>query len=316
MDPRADLDGAVSVVLPTRRWTAACTELADQIRPDDELLLACDRPDDPVVDAAAGSAGEVVVAGEPTGCSAKCHALAAGLDRATGAVVVCTDADFEHGPAWLSRVLAHLADAPPGHVVSTAPVLVSEGPLMKPFEGPGAVGAAMTTLFNTTAWGGTMAFRREAVDLDGYAADLRRTVSDDALLTQRVDGVHSVPDLISEMPVSGTLSDTLSRQVRWTLTAAYVDPGGLVAGALIPLAVLLGTILAPFVTVPLVTGVAAAAYAYCGVRRWTFLFAVPAYLASLPLLLYGLTRREFVWNGRRYRWTGLYDVTVLDHDAD
>jgi cellulose synthase/poly-beta-1,6-N-acetylglucosamine synthase-like glycosyltransferase len=109
MDPRADLDGPVSVVLPTRRWTAACTELADQIRPDDELLLVCDRPDDPVVDAAAGSAAEVVVAGEPTGCSAKCHALAAGLERATGAVIVCTDADFEHGPAWLSRVLAHPA---------------------------------------------------------------------------------------------------------------------------------------------------------------------------------------------------------------
>ncbi|ESS04670.1 MAG: hypothetical protein A07HR67_00607, partial [uncultured archaeon A07HR67] len=98
--------------------------------------------------------------------------------------------------------------------------------------------------------------------------------------------------------------------------AAYIDPGGLVAGAVIPLAVLFGTILAPFVTVPLVTGVAAAAYAYCGVRRWTFLFAVPAYLATLPLLLYGLTRREFVWSGRRYRWTGVYDVTVLDHDAD
>ena len=316
MDPRADLDGPVSVVLPTREWTAACAELVDQVRPSDELLLVCDRPDDPVVEAAAGTAAEVVVAGEPVGCSAKCHALAAGLDRATGAVIVCTDADFEHGPEWLSTVLAHLVDAPPGHVVSTAPVLVSEGPLMKPLEGPGAVGAAMTTLLDTTVWGGAMAFRRDAVDVDDYAADLRRTVSDDALLTQRADGVHSVPGLISEMPVSGTLSDTLSRQARWTLTARYVDPGGLVGGAAIPLAVLLGTLFAPLVTVPLVTGVTAAAYAYCGVRRWTFLFAVPAYLAGLPLLAYGLLKSEFVWSGRRYRWTGLYDVTVLNRDAD
>jgi hypothetical protein len=68
--------------------------------------------------------------------------------------------------------------------------------------------------------------------------------------------------------------------------------------------------------VPLVTAAAGLAYAYFGVRRWTFVLAVPAYVASLPMLAYGLARTEFDWQGRRYRWTGLYDVEVLDRDAE
>ncbi|ELZ48899.1 glycosyl transferase family protein [Halorubrum coriense DSM 10284] len=316
MSNRSAVDGSVSVVLPTRRWTTACDELVEQVARDDEFILACDGPDDPVVEDAAGTPAEVVVAGEPEGCSAKCNALAAALERATGEHIVCTDADFEHGPEWLQRVLRHLADAPPDRVVSTAPVPISDGPLLKPLEGPGAIGAALTTLLNTTAWGGTMAFRREAVDVDEYVADLRRTVSDDALLTDRVEGVESVPDLVREMPVSGTLEETLDRQVRWTRTALYLDPGGLAFGALIQLAVVTGTLLVPLVTVPLVTAVAGLAYAYFGLRRWTFLLAVPAYVLSLPMLVYGLARTEFDWQGRRYRWTGLYDVDVLDRDAE
>lgn len=306
----------MSVVLPTREWTRACEELVDQVASEDELILACDAPADPVVEAAEGTPAEVVVAGEPVGCSAKCNALAAGLERADGTYLVCTDADFEHGPAWLATVLDHLAATPREHVVSSAPVVVSEGPLLRPLEGPAVVGALLTTLLNTTAWGGTMAFHRDAVDLGSYVADLRRTVSDDALLTQRVEAVESVPGWVREMPVSGTLSETLSRQVRWTRTALYLDPGGLLFGAGLSLAVLAGALLAPLVTVPLVTLLGGLAYAYLGVRRWTFLFTVPAYVAGLPLLAYGLAREEFVWNGRRYRWSVLYDVEVLARDVD
>ncbi|NHN46467.1 glycosyltransferase [Halostella sp. JP-L12] len=314
MPPQHAIDGSLSVVLPTRRWTRACDELVEQLAPGEEFIVACDRPDDPVVAAAAATPAEVVVAGEPRRCSAKCNALAAGLERATGEYLVCTDADFAHGPEWLATVRDHLAEAPAGHVVSSAPVVVSKRPLSALLEGPTAVGAALTVLLETTAWGGTMAFRRDALDLDAYIADLRRTMSDDALLTQRVDGVHSVPELVRPMPVAGTCAETLDRQVRWTRTGLYLDPVGLVMfAAVLPLLVLCGTILAPILTIPLVTIVTGLAYAYCGLHRWTFLLAVPGYIVSLPLLLYGLARSEFDWNGRRYRWTALYDVTVLDH---
>jgi hypothetical protein len=316
-------EGIVSVVLPTDRWTDACDQLATQVRDrreatadDCEFVVACDRPDDPVVGDAAGTVAEVVVAGEPQGCSAKCNALAAGLERASGERVVCTDADFDHEPGWLAAVLEHLADAPAGHVVSTAPVLVSEGALVRLLEGPGGIGAALTTLLDTTAWGGTMAFRRGEVDVETYVSDLRRTVSDDALLTQQVDGIESIGALVREVPVSGSISETLDRQVRWVRTGLYFDPAGLAFGVLLSILVLVGTLLAPLVTVPLVTAVAGLAYVYCGIRRWTFLLTVPAYAASLPLLIYGLARVEFDWNGRRYRWTGPFDVSVVDRDAD
>jgi len=308
--------GSVSVVLPTREWTAACGELAAQVSPDDEFIVVADRPDDPVVVEAAGTPADVVVAGEPERCSAKCNALAAGLERAGGDRLVCTDADFEHGDAWLDRVLARLADAPPDHAVSTVPVVLSEGGPMRALEGPAVLASAVTLATNATAWGGTMAFRRDAIDLDAYVRDLRRTVSDDALLTDRVAGVVSVPSLARAMPVSGGVREGLNRQVRWVRTGLYADPGALAAGAAMPVGVLAGLLVAPLVVAALVTLAAGLAYAALGVRRWTFLLTAPAYPLGLVFLAWGLAREEFVWTGRRYRWAGLYDVEVLDRDVD
>ncbi|MEZ3117460.1 hypothetical protein RYH80_16215 [Halobaculum sp. MBLA0147] len=193
---------------------------------------------------------------------------------------------------------------------------MSERPLLRLLEGPGAIGALLTVTLNTTAWGGTMAFAHDALALDEYVADLRRTVSDDALLTDRVANVESVPELICPMPVSETVDETLARQVRWTLTARYLDPGGLVFGVALSLAVVLGSLFAPLVVVPFITAVAGVAFAYCGLRRPSFLLAVPAYWLSLPLVVYGLSRSTFEWNGRRYRWRSLYDATVLDRSRE
>jgi hypothetical protein len=307
----------VSVVLPTRKWTDACAEVAAQTAPDDEFVIACDGPADPVVEAAAGTTATVVVAGEPEGCSAKCNALAAGIERATRGRLVCTDADFEHGDEWLATVRRRLAALPDGHVLSTAPILVSEGPLGKLLEPLSAVGVATSVRFDMGVWGGTMAFRRGDIDVEGFVGDLRRTVGDDALLAERAAGVETARSLVREMPVDGTLRGTLSRRVRWTRMGLYVDPAGIASRLLTAVAVIVGTLLAPFVTVPLVTGVTAAAYAALGHRRWTFLLAVPGYALSLVCLCYGLARVEFEWTGRRYRWTSLYDVTVCDRiDSD
>ena len=306
----------VSLVLPTRDWTAACTELTAQTRPSDEFFVVCDAPTDPVVDAADGTSATVVVAGEPDGCSAKCNALAAGLERASHDRLVCTDADFEHGPEWLDAVRRRLARIPDDHVLSTAPTLKSDGLVGKFLEPSSVVGVAKTVRTDSAVWGGTMAFRRDAIDLDAFVADLRRTVGDDALLAARAAGIESSRSLVREMPVAGTLRGTLARRVRWTRMGLYLAPAGIASRALLSLSVVVGTLFAPFVTVPLVTGVAAAAYAAYGVRRWTFLLAVPGYVLSLVFLCYGLARDEFEWTGRRYRWASLYDVTVSDPDAE
>ena len=66
--------------------------VVDGLRERDELLVVCDREDDPVTTDAPASA-TVVVAGEPEGCAGKPNALAAGVERATHDIVVWTDDD-------------------------------------------------------------------------------------------------------------------------------------------------------------------------------------------------------------------------------
>lgn len=39
--------------------------------------------------------------------------------------------------------------------------------------------------------------------------------------------------------------------------------------------------------------------------------AYPATLVRAPLFVYGLTRRTFVWGGRRYRWRSKFDVAIV-----
>lgn len=301
----------ISVILPTREWTDACEELAAQTTSSDEFLIVCDRSADPVVEAAESPA-TVIVAGEPEGCSAKCNALAAGLERATHDRFVCTDADFEHGDEWLDTVRKRLTRVPSGHVLSTGPVLVSEGTLGKMLEPSSVVGVATSVRLNAGVWGGTMAFRRDDIDLTRFIADLQQTVGDDALLAERADGIEVARSLVRDLPVDGTFKGTLARRVRWTRMGLYLDQAGIMFRVVGSLLVILGTLFAPLFTIPLVTGIAAAAYAALGVRRWTFLLAVPGHVLALALLCYGLLHVEFQWGGRRYRWPSLYDVTVWD----
>lgn len=299
-----------SVVLPAREWTVACEELTEQVGPDDELLIVCDRPDDPVRDAAVPPA-EVVVAGEPEGCSGKSNALAAGLERASQDLIICTDDDFAHGGGWLDRVKSLAAEH---RVVSTVPVLVSEGRFSRLFEGSGALFGLLTLRTGATVWGGTLAFRREDLDLDAAIRDLRRTVSDDALLATRLPEPHMSRELVREVPVEGTIEDHLRRSIRWTLTGRYLDPSGLALSFGVSFAVLLATLLAPAITAVVATAAGGLAFARLGVRRRTFLWTLPGFLLGLPIGLYSLFRPTFRWGRRRYRWEGLYDVTVLERD--
>lgn len=313
----------VSFVLPTRDGAGVARTIARDADPTDELLVVADTAEDPIttaaesVRAAAGDTSvEFVTAGEPVGCSGKCNALAAGTERAGDRLIVWTDDDFDH-EGWVADVNRAIAD----HVtascpaVSTAPVFLSEGRFARLLEGPSAIGAVLTLWLNTTVWGGTVAFRRDSVDVDRLVADLRRTVTDDALLTRRLETFAGDPRLVRPVYTDGTLRDTLSRNARWVQSARHLDPPGLAFGVGLGLAVTLGAVVAPLVVVPLVTLLAGLAYARLGVRRPSFLWSVAGYAVSLPLVLHGLANPEFEWGDRRYRWRSLYDVTVVD-DAD
>lgn len=312
-----------SFVLPTREGVDVACRIAADAEGADEVLVVCDTPDDPITEATdrvREAAGEtsvaVIVAGEPAACSGKCNALAAGTERATGDVIVWTDDDFDH-EGWVGDVKRAIADhvGPDCPAVSTAPIFLSESPFARLLEGPSALGAALGLRLESVAWGGTLAFRRDAVDVSALVADLRRTVTDDALLTRRLSGFTADPRLVRCVETRGTASDTLSRNARWVQTARYLDPAGLAFGFLLNLVVAIGAVVAPLLVVPLVTLAAGVAYARFGLRRVSFLWTVVGYALGVPLLLWGLTRTEFDWGSRRYRWHSLYDVEIVDRDT-
>ena len=118
-------------------------------------------------------------------------------------------------------------------------------------------------------------------------------------------------DRIRIVPIGGTIRETIERQVRWTQILRWHFPDLVARTVLVLLLVLVGAIVAPLPTAVLLTVVHLAVNEILGVRRWTAVLAYPAMFIFVPLVVYALTRRTFVWGGRRYRWRGKFDVTVL-----
>lgn len=330
----------VSVILPTVRPTSVIDELAEQLGADDELLIVCDQPTDPVaIDYGVESADEIAVrnessetaenddsaeidetvstaslpastrlvfAGDPTGCSGKANAIAAGMAAATADRLVWTDDDFHHPPGWLDKLAREYDTQGP---TTEVPFFVGRDPLSTVLEPLYALGAtAGLTLFDKP-WAGAVVFERSDLDEERFRRELRRTVSDDGLLSLHTD-VTPVRR-VRQVPVGGTVGESLERHVRFMQIVWRFVPHRWV---IVPLSAvffvccLVAPVAAAIVSTLWVGGV----YAYFGVRRPTVLLAFPALVAQFPLLLHGLVRRQFVWAGRRYRWRRRFSVTVED----
>ncbi len=89
-------------------------------------------------------------------------------------------------------------------------------------------------------------------------------------------------------------------------------PPGFAVGTPFSLATAVLSVLFPLLAAVVLTGGVALVYRSLGVRRPAVLLAYPAALFQASLLVYAVARRTFVWGGRRYRWRGRHDVTVLD----
>jgi hypothetical protein len=297
-----------SVLLPTVTWTDACDQVADQLAEDDELLVVHDGPDDPVTRRAGDLPDGVrlVAAGDPQGCSGKANAVAAGMEAAGNDRLVWTDDDFDHPDDWLATLQADYERHGP---VTELPVFVGRDPLALLLE-PIYVSGSASVYAAGKAWAGAVVFDREDVDEAAFLADLRRTVSDDGLLSEYLD----VTPLrrTREVPVGGSFRTTLERQARFAQILRHHGPVGTAVMNAVTLLVALACLVYPLYLVPAVTALHAGTYAALGVRRWTALLAVPATLAWVPLFAYGVARRTFVWGGRRYRWRSKFDVEVVE----
>ena len=295
----------VSILLPTHEWTDACQEVCEQVGPDDELLVICDSPSDPVTNTESRpAAATVVIAGEPEGCSGKANAIAVGMKLAEHDRIVWTDDDFHHPPDWLEQMQADYERQGP---TTEVPLFVGRDPLAYLLE-PSYVTSTALAAAGLMAWGGAVIFDRDDVDEESLLGDLQRTINDDATLGEHVDFTGS--DRLRTVEIGGTVRESLERHTRFMQASLRHGRWGWVGLAL--LTSILGVVcllypLPGFVTATLGY---AGIYAAFGIRRWTVLLAYPATVLSPVLIGYGLARRTFVWGERRYRWRSMFDVEI------
>lgn len=298
-----------TIILPTTRWTTACEEVTDQLGPTDELLIVCDDDSDPVAGRANDLPGGVrlVFAGEPEGCSGKANAIATGMHASRNDRIVWTDDDFHHPPDWLARLHAQYERHGP---VSEVPFFVGRDPLAVLVEPIYALGGTLGVYVNDVVWGGAVMFERTDVDVEAFLRDLRRSVSDDGTLTGHLDVTSLRRTRL--VPAGGTVRETVERHVRFTQIVRWHDPEGFASMLAVAILSAIGALLYPLPAMVLLTVVQLSIYATFGVRRWTFLLAYPATLLQVPLFVYGIARRTFVWGGRRYRWRRKFDVEIVE----
>ncbi len=188
-----------SVILPTNRWTDAAESVIKDLRDSDELLIVCDSSTAPVADEAPNQA-TVVIAGEPTGCSGKAHALATGMEHATDDIIVWTDDDVHREAGWIetltSKVQTHDA-------ATEVPVYTGSG-LWQLFEPALIIAGTSGTASGRYVWGGGVAFDRTKLDETAFLRDLRRTVGDDSLLSEYVDDIWAETDHCRHLEVDGS----------------------------------------------------------------------------------------------------------------
>jgi glycosyltransferase involved in cell wall biosynthesis len=297
-----------SVLLPTTRWTDACGELAAQLGDSDELLVIHDSEDDPVTGREDCPEGvRLVAAGEPEDCSGKANAIIAGMKAARHDRLVWTDDDFNHPPGWLATFIADYADHGP---VSEVPYFVGQDPLSVVLEPLYASSASLGIYLGNQIWGGAVMFERDDIDEAAFLDNLRRTVSDDGLLMEYLE-VTTV-GRTRTVPIGGTIRETVERQVRWSHILRWHSPGVDAGLYLVMLLVLAGAVLSPLFTAAILTVVHLVVNEVLGVRRWTAVLAYPAVFVVVLLIPYTHARQTFVWGGRRYRWRGKFDVSVVE----
>jgi hypothetical protein len=218
----------------------------------------------------------LVAAGDPDRYSGKANAIAAGMEAACHDRLILTDDDFHHPPDWLATLTADYDRYGP---VSEVPYFVGRDPLAVLVEPMLASTASLGIYLGNRIWDGAVVFERDDINERAYMEELRRSVSDDALLMEYLQTARQTP----LVPVGGTVRELVERQVRWTKIIRQHFPGAIAGIGFALVLVLTGAVLFPFHAAVVLTAFHLAVNEVLGVHRWTALLAYPAVFLYVPL---------------------------------
>ncbi len=171
----------------------------------------------------------------PADATPKMHALARGIDRARGELLLLTDADCDVPPTWIAGMAAAFGPRI-GVVIGYVRLRAANGTLFEQVQAFDyfhmmAMTAAATKLGRPLgASGANLAYRRVAYDaVGGFDAMPRGAVADDMLLLQRVlDQTNWRAAFCDDArafittPAEPTLKQFLNQRARWMAGGAEV----------------------------------------------------------------------------------------------
>lgn len=296
-----------SIILPTLEETPVIDELAGQISEQDQLLVVCDSKDNPVAEQGFESEQiELVIAGEPEGCSGKANAIYQGMKKAENNRVVWTDADFHHPENWIDQMHENCNKY---GAVSELPFFIGKNPLSIISEPIYAL-VMFVTYLNNQVWGGSVMFDRDRFDEEKFLEELKSTVGDDVLLSEHLDS--KTVRRTQRVEIGKTFRESLERITRFVKHVRYHEPLQTAILSLVSIIIAIGCLKYPLYSIALSTLSFLAVYRFLGENRYSFILGYIS-LILLPLfLLYGFSRRTFVWQGRRYKYNSKLDVEILE----
>ena len=168
--------------------------------------------------------------------SYKKQAISAGIDIASGELIITTDADCSFQPQWISTIVACHQDT--GSVFIAAPVRFRlKGSFLSIFETldfitlQGITGASVASGFHTMCNGANLAYTKTAfVEVNGFDGIDHIPSGDDMLLMYKISRKH--PDKVSYLKARQAIVDTsgadslgifFNQRIRWASKAVHYD---------------------------------------------------------------------------------------------
>jgi biofilm PGA synthesis N-glycosyltransferase PgaC len=239
----------ISVIVPMRNESANVSRLLQSLKQQDypveltEIILVDDHSTDETLELITAyiEPGYIRVLSLPEvpgflHGSFKKQAISAGIDTATGSLVVTTDADCSFQPAWLSTIAASHMQT--GSVFIAAPVQFRiTNTFLSIFESldfltlQGITGASVSARFHTMCNGANLAYTKAAfLEVDGFNGIDHIPSGDDMLLMYKI--FRKNPGKVTYLKARQAIADTsgtdsirgfFNQRIRWASKAVHYD---------------------------------------------------------------------------------------------